>query len=220
MNIITNTELTQDGIMMNCIVSSIAHAIGVAKYPMISNEQSWDGISYSVQNSGGQRGTITFYQNIYVASFRNDLSERIRNNKAPMLYFSGASEIVRSTAENETLQYLLEEINGEIVPVITTAFWGDEKMYSNDNFIDIMQNGGELLYKQIFSKENIFDIWIEEYDMTWNEKKLFERIVEEKIKSKNAIIHLKETEYNILAYTEEGLQESKNSFSEIGIIFD
>ena len=36
-----------------CIMAGIAHAIGVSKYPMLSNEQSWDGINYSMQDSLG-----------------------------------------------------------------------------------------------------------------------------------------------------------------------
>jgi hypothetical protein len=59
-----------------CILASIAHAIMVAHYPELSNEQSWDGFNYNVQDSSGTRATITFHPNCLVAAFRNEYSER------------------------------------------------------------------------------------------------------------------------------------------------
>ncbi len=41
-----------------CILASIAHAIMVAHYPELSNEQSWDDINYNVQDSLGLEGQL------------------------------------------------------------------------------------------------------------------------------------------------------------------
>ena len=47
-----------------CMLAAIAHAIMTAYYPEGANEHSWDEMNYSVQDSAGTRGTITFC-NIY-----------------------------------------------------------------------------------------------------------------------------------------------------------
>jgi hypothetical protein len=48
----------------------------VAHYSEVSNEHSWDGMNYSVQDSAGTRGTITFRQDCYIETFRFNNSER------------------------------------------------------------------------------------------------------------------------------------------------
>ena len=105
-----------------CILAGIAHAIMVAKYPSIDNEHSWDGCNYSIQDSAGQRGTISFVDGFCIAAFRNDNSKRVSDFMNFNAYFNGASEEVVKLALEETLQYLLEEVGENTVPVITTAF--------------------------------------------------------------------------------------------------
>jgi len=61
-----------------CILASIAHAIMVSHYPEFSNEHSWDGINYSVQDTSGTRGTITFHSEYCVGAFCN--IKKIENN--------------------------------------------------------------------------------------------------------------------------------------------
>lgn len=77
-----------DELKDGCILASLAHAIMVAKYPFLANEHSWDGANYSVQDSEGQRGTITFLNGICVAAFRNDNSERIAWKERAEHFFS------------------------------------------------------------------------------------------------------------------------------------
>src|SRR5690348_9136227 len=66
----------RENLWEGCILASIAHAIMVAHYPELSNEQSWDDINYNIQDSSGARGTITFHPNYYAGAFRNEFSER------------------------------------------------------------------------------------------------------------------------------------------------
>ena len=72
MSKVIEREWSYEKIKNGCILSGIAHAIAVAKFPEISYEHSWDGINYNIQNSEGIRGTITFGKKLCVAAFRNE----------------------------------------------------------------------------------------------------------------------------------------------------
>ena len=41
-----------------CVMASIAHAVMVGEYGLLSAEQSWDGSNYNFQNMEGIRGEI------------------------------------------------------------------------------------------------------------------------------------------------------------------
>ncbi|MFJ7915641.1 MULTISPECIES: hypothetical protein [unclassified Lysinibacillus] len=200
-----------------CILASIAHAIMVAHYPELSNEHSWDDINYNVQDSSGARGTITFNPNYVVGTFRNEFSEREYIDALD--YFNGAPKEVNQLAVNETLQYLLDELNGDTVPVITTAFWeGDVGTYSNDSFEDFIENGGFLIESQTKDIETAINEWKEYYDMSDSQINLLYSIFERKISNPSGEIILKDSEIKMIqSDDEEGLNESRISFAELGI---
>jgi len=204
-----------------CILASIAHAIMVAHYPELANEHSWDGINYSVQDSSGSRGTITFSSNYCVAAFRYENSARISGNKinSPQKYFLDASHEIIKLAEDETLQYLLDNIDGKLVPVITTAFWGEnDDLFTNDIFSEMIENGGFLLEKQTMDIDSSIKAWEEYYDMSEQQCNMLKSIFKRRISQTSAIITLSKQEvYMIGTDDEEGLKESKESFQEIGI---
>lgn len=208
-----------------CMLASIAHAIMVAHYPEISNEHSWDEINYSVQDSAGTRGTITFDKDYYIAAFRDDNSERL-NKENNMLdyktYFSSAPKEISELAEKETLQYLLEEVYGNAVPLITTAIWGNETgSFSRDTFTDMKNNGGFLLERQMLKIEDAFDSWKEYYDMTEQQYDLLRNIYKRKIEQPNELLILSKEEINLIGSDDkEGLEESKISFNEIGFVWE
>jgi hypothetical protein len=207
----------KENLWEGCILASIAHAIMVAHYPEFSNEQSWDGINYNVQDSSGARGTITFHPNYLVGAFRNEFSER--EYLDALNYFKSASEEINQLAVHETLQYLLDDIDGETVPVITTAFWGgDDGTYTNDNFEDFIENGGFLIKSQSKNIETAINEWKEYYEMSESQINLLRSIFERKIINPNVEIILTEGEIKkIESDDEEGLNESRISFEELGI---
>lgn len=212
----------KEQLWQGCILASIAHAIMVAHYPEMSNEHSWDGMNYSTQDSSGTRGTITFSDKYYVGAFRNDNSERL-NNKNGVLkyiqYFNGVSQDIIKLSEEEALQYLLEDINGKTIPVITTVFWGNENDgFSNDKINDFKENGGFLLEVQMMEIDKAINEWKEYYEMTQKRVDLLISIYKRKENFPNEIITLSEKEiYKIGTEDKEGLYESKVSFEEIGI---
>lgn len=70
-------QVTKNDIYIGCLIASISHAIMTNVYPELSYEQSWDGANYSIQNSSGMRGTITFENDFCVGAIRNEMSTSI-----------------------------------------------------------------------------------------------------------------------------------------------
>ena len=200
-----------------CILASIAHAIMVAHYPYLSNEHSWDGFNYNVQDSEGIRGTVTFQKNNLVAAFRND--ETVPRNIWSLDFFQGAPDKIIEIAKAETLQYLLESINGKDIPLITTAIWGHgNQIFSHDTFDIMIENGGGLLERQVMEFNEAIESWQEYYEMTVEQISLMKNIYQRKISKPNEKIVLSLNDINLIGTVdEEGLNESRISFSEIGI---
>lgn len=223
-NLIT-LKWKRDQLWKGCILASIAHAIMVAHYPELSYEQSWDEINYSVQDSEGSRGTITFHSEYLVAAFRNDNSKRIidlsKIQKAED-YFIGAPHNVLRLAETETLQYLLDNVDGNIISLITTAFWGRENdIFSFDSLDEILQNGGNLLNRQSLEIYNAVDVWKKYYDMSQEQIKLLKSVFERKIiEPLDEMVLSKGEVAMISSKDQDGLDESRISFKEIGILWE
>lgn len=209
-----------------CILASIAHAIGVSKYPLLSNEHSWDKFNYNIQDNNGQRGTITFRNKYCVAAFRNEnsvrMSEVVNNQQYLKNYFFNYNQEIIDLANNETLQYLLDETTYGIVPCITSIFFGENNVvYSKDNLNDIFENGGNLIKYQLLNFNNAIEKWINYYDMNNNEILLLEFIFRKKVKEYNTPIFLSKNEVSLLDINNyEGFKESKISFLEMGIYFN
>lgn len=199
-----------------CILASIAHAIMVRKFPECANEHSWDGHNYSVQDSAGQRGTITFYNDSCVGVFRNDKSKRLCKYIPYVEYLQGADDDIVKLAKQEALQYVLDDYQDTTVPIITTAFWGRDELYSNDCLEEMLINGGNLLEIQMLEIECAIDRWKEYYEMDKDEVHLMKSLYKRKINNSNAELLL--TNYEI-AIMEKGqdiiLEESIESFKEL-----
>lgn len=205
-----------------CMLATIAHAIMVAHYPEISNEHSWDGMNYSVQDSEGSRGTITFHPEICVGAFRNDNSDRLNsidNCRQFRKYFEGAPKEIINISEEEALQYLLDDIDGDTLPLITTAFWGvDKEFYTIDSFKDMYNNGGFLLERQLMDIDIAIKSWIAYYDMSLKQCELLKIIFNKKINQRTERITLSKDEIKLIGTNDrQGLRESRISFKEIGI---
>ena len=55
-------DITRNNLFIGSLIASITHAIMTNVYPDLSYEQSWESNHYSIQNSQGLRGTISFEQ--------------------------------------------------------------------------------------------------------------------------------------------------------------
>lgn len=136
-------------------------------------------------------------------------------------YFEGADESVIQLANEEALQYLLDEVDGEIKPVITTAFWGRENLVTNDTLDVMMENGGKLLEVQMGEIPVAVEYWKNTYQMNDNQVKMMLLLYEKKSAMPNQTITLSKEEVAILGIkNEDGRIESKESFAEIDIFWE
>lgn len=221
-SVVLNHQLNKNNLWNGCILASIAHAIMVAHYPETSYEHSWDQENYSVLDSLGGRGTVTFKENYFVAAFRNDNVTRTDIPTA-LDFFTSAPKEVLDLAVNETLEYLLgENIDGTISPSITTAFWGDnDTITSIDNIVRIVKCGGYLLERQLMEYDAAVKSWRDHYDMTTKQVELLKSIYLKKINNSKKKIPLTKSQIKLIGTENpEGLSESRTSFEELNIYWE
>ncbi|MCL2114583.1 MAG: hypothetical protein FWH31_11680 [Streptococcaceae bacterium] len=214
--------ITRIDLQKSCLYASISHAISLLKYPELDYEQSWDGINYNQVNGQGARGTISFSEGVVVGAFRN---ENLHQSYKPAdTYLEGADEKTKMLAKNETFLYLLDDLslyvsdkgNTDIKPVITTAFWGDDEIFSNDTVEDFELHSDNLLDFAFSNEEKQKEYWKEYYEFSINEIDLVESIYEIKQNNSKQKIEL----YNFQkfltkTYDEKGFSACQDSLSEI-----
>lgn len=190
-----------------CILAAIVHAVVVGEYPELDYEHSWDGINYSMNDGQGCRATITFHPKYIVAVFQN--MERVQERKECAVYFQGAPKEIMEIAQKEALQYVLEEVNGRIQPVITGAFWGDwENLYSCQAWDGLMEAGGFLLETQLMDYQNALREWDAYYGLNNEQFALIDRLYKKKTEHNEEPIRLSEKEKNDLYGDIEKCRES------------
>jgi len=212
------------------ILGSIAHAIFVARAPIMSHTQSWDGRNYNVQNTEGSRGTIAFGENneSFVGMFfleespRNPLQTRSSTAFDRKQLLRGLPSALDAVA-GEATQYLLQEVRGVDMPVFTAAFWSvsdGDRILAAEPWDEVIQNGGILVNKQFSPITEAFDVWEEEFELTAPELDLLKSLFTRRIANPNISISLLPREKELLESTAdelEGMAACKESLAEIGI---
>lgn len=214
--------LNKNNLWNGCILASVAHAIMVAHYPELSYEHSWDNGNYNVLDSSGGRGTITFTDHYVVGAFRND---NVTRDDIPTAldFFTGAPKEVIELAQNETLEYLLEEDeDGTASPSITTSFWGDNNTITSiDNIVRMIRCGGYILERQFMDNGAAVEAWRDYYEMTYEQVKLLNSVYLRKLNNPNGKITLTKSEIKTIGTdNHEGLSESRTSFEELNIYWE
>ncbi|AFS69454.1 hypothetical protein [Exiguobacterium antarcticum] len=199
-----------------CILASIAHAIFVANNPDFAYEHSWDGNNYSTNDGQGSRGTVTFGQDFFVGGFRNE-EFSVETTEAKEL-LSQAPQRVQKIAEQDTFQYLLDEVDGAALPIVTTVLWGnDNQVFSSHPYDDMIEQGAHLLEIQASEYENGVDYWEEYYELREQQLTLLKKLYHLKLANPARTITLSVEDIQALdAIDIEGMKESKISFSEMG----
>lgn len=212
-------HIDREQLWKGCVLNSIAHAINVAHAPDFLHESSWDGLNYSMQDSQGGSGTITFHPNYTIVCLQDVNSERMDEWIDAANYFEGAPSEVLEIAKEEALQYVLEEVEEEAVPFITAAFWIEESgAYSIDSFEEVEEHGGFLLEIPLLDTESAMERLEEEYELTEEQIELAQLVYERKIKNPNEEIMLSKEEVAMIGTGDsEGLKVSKESFEEMNI---
>jgi hypothetical protein len=178
------------------------------------------GCTYNVQDGAGTRGTISFAQGACIGAFRADSRinepldhERLLNELQPHL---------QRMAYDETLQYLLDNVCGQVKPVITTTFWTDKSgvIVSPHDYLQFMEKGGQLLERQAMTYSRSVKAWQEYYDMSDEQVNLMVSLFRRRLSYPNEPIILSSEELALLGDNEKGLMESRASFRELNILFN
>jgi hypothetical protein len=208
------------------ILGSLVHAIMAARYPELAHEQSWDGTNYNVQDSMGSRGTVSFSGQRVVGAFfdakspRNPFQSGGTYDVAKLARQMPAEH--RRIAEAEAFQYLLQEYGGKTVPVVTAAFWNEgPQLTAGESWRHVYENGAHLVRRQLLDLDAALIDWQQAYGMSAPQLGLARQLFELKLLKPNAPLTLGADESKIIqaeAEGPEGLEASRGSFSEIGII--
>ena len=172
--------VTKDVLFSGCLVASIAHAIMTNVYPELSYEQSWDGMNYSIQDSSGLRGTISFTTDYCVGAVRNDRGILFIGEETRLL-MKGFPDAVLQKAKTDTLDYLLLEKHGVIQPCITSMFWADHNTIRyNREFAETFKADFKLFENMIMPKNEAIAKWRSYYGMDSNAINLLESLYSSK----------------------------------------
>jgi hypothetical protein len=216
----TTLQISFDEMYDNCLYSSIANALSNAKYPFFAYTQSWDGMNYSF-NYGSSRGTVTFSlsNKMIAGAARDDTSDR--RNRYPAYQavnlFDDAPNAIKTLAADEALQYLFDDINGQAMPVATTAFWNEgDRIVSCDSLDDFRDHGGEFILNIAGSKQELQQYLEEEYELSAEEIELADTLFELKKSGQTAI---SEHVIAVVDQNSEGYAEMLESLTEIGFEF-
>ena len=180
-----------------CIQAAITHAVAVGMYPELNYEHSWDGMNYCMNDSQGCRATITFHYKYIIAVFQD--IQKVDWDVDAMAYFKEAEDDIVKIAKEEALQYVLENVEGTVRPVITAAFWGTwEQLNSMQSFDEIFENGGYILEKQLCPYNKAAELWKEDYDLDEKQTDLVRVLYDKKINSGGEKIRLLDDEIQSL----------------------
>ena len=195
-------QITKNDIYSGCLIASISHAIMTNVYPELSYEQSWDGANYSIQNSSGMRGTITFENDFCVGAIRNEMSTSIVGGESIQECMRNFPQKVVCKAYEETLQYLLMENKGIVAPYVTSVFWADcNTLHYEEKYIDYIEEDFALLENIVLSPKMAIKRWKEYYDMDSKVVELVDILYQLKMKDFTSIIELKENQRKLIPGT-------------------
>lgn len=206
-----------------CIIASIAHAIMVGEYDMLSAEQSWENKNYNFQNMENIRGVISFSHDYYVCVIQNNatFNNTIFNadiNSILSNFFQGADEETLQLARTEALLYMLVEENGKISPFISAAFWGKgSQNFSNQNEEDIIAISENTLLPLMCYEEDAKKYWKDYYEMNKDQYKMMESLYNRRITTTGPI-KLMPSEKEQLTEWFGNINECLESFAELNIL--
>jgi hypothetical protein len=206
-----------------CVLATIAHAIFTVHSPELANEQSWDGVNYSIQDSQGSLGTVTFAKVGTVAAFFDSHSRRSPFSSEEEYDLSARlAEMpadLSALAESEALQYLIQEYHGTDVPVITTVFWSEAgQLVAAEPWQDVFSNGGHLVRTQLQAIDKAIDVWRAHYALTAAQVELLGTLFARKLSAGEGQIALVNREKKVLLEQgSEGLEQSRDILAGLAI---
>lgn len=212
----TDTEILYN----RCILASIAHAIMVGEYDLLSAEQSWDGSDYLFQNMEGVRGVISFKDDYFVCVIQN-CKEYISNEKEIVdKLLNGADRYIQELAKNNALQYLLTDDENPPQPSASAIFWGTGNMifseYHEQQVIEISDN---IILSYLYNESDAIKYWSDYYEMTMEQYELMLEIYRRKVWIKGQLILESSIKNKLFLWFGDNAAECISSFKEMNILF-
>lgn len=216
-------------IKQNCYLGYISQAVWLISSKIKLLEQSWDNNNYSISNTGGTFGTISFTESkefIGVAfskeSPRNPFSISQKNDYSYKPFLNEVPENLYKIAVKECLQYMIHDYKGKNIPIITSVFWGNDlNTFVNEKWADALNNGLFIYHNHFLPFEKSLLQWQSYYELTDTDIKQIKIITNQvSLISKKSLLLNGE----ILSYfktkeeTGNGFNLFKEQLSAIGII--
>jgi hypothetical protein len=203
-------------------LGAIVHATTQTTCPLYL--QGWSGSDYLLNDCSGTSGAVTFFKDGCVGAFYDVHSKHPTNDWLAHHreeFFAGMPATHRVIAEQFTLQYLLQEHEGSVIPLVTAVFWNQgEDLTAAVPWPEMIRNGGHILENQLMDTEAALAAWEEDYQMTAEQLDFVRRIFRRRTETKIAWMELSEEEAQWLqdqAESPDAMKQCRQSFAEISI---
>lgn len=218
---------TKQKLWEGAIVGGITNALMSARSDLFGNFRQWsgneythDGFDYVLDGMDGREGVIVFEhgwhdpEGCLVGLFfdaNSKLSPYSTEEYDINKFLEGIPEFQREIATYAIKDYLSEEDDGQIFPIVTAAFWNDgEALIGNASWQEIFTNGGSLIETELMGYSELsMGIWKKSYE---TDEAVFDLIVDlykKRIDQPYGAINLSEDYYFQFAK----LIKDKKSFS-------
>lgn len=207
------------------LLNTIAHAVWVTADSFLAYEVGWDGKNYLRQDSMGASGAIHFADgNTVVGAFFSANSKDQPFNRPASDYsiepfFSGIPDKLRSLANAESLEFMLQEYNGVVQPIITAAFWGgDTKMVSAMPWEEVWANGANILVIELTPLADVFEVLEADLELHPDQLDIIRSLAHKRGLDLSSTIILDENEYkSLISRGRAGIAETRELLRAINI---
>jgi hypothetical protein len=221
---IFGSEFSPTSLWQGCVLATIAHAIFSTQHPELANEQSWDGGNYNLQDTQGTLGTVTFAKEGVVGAFFDSHSPRSPFSSSAVYRLNDRLEDMpsdlRDLSDRETLQYLIQDLNGIDTSVITAAFWGHGgQLVAAEPWPDVFSNGAHLIGTQLQPAEEAIALWQSHYGLSTGQVGFMRSLYVRKLAAGELKIVLTEQDKNELTRQgSQGLEQGRDLLAGIAMI--
>lgn len=148
-----------------CLYASIAHAVMVGNYPLLSEEIAWDGSNYLFQNMEGVRGVIAFSNDFFMCGVQNQEKYEKGVNEIVHKLLDTAKEEIVKFAEEEIFPYFLIESENNDILALSTLFWlEDDLIVSCMIEEDVMKDSDNTLLPYLYEFDDLKKYWQDYYE--------------------------------------------------------
>lgn len=215
--------LAPNQLWQGAILVSIAYAISYAESAILAHECSWDGLNYNRQDSQGTRGTVVFGEQGLVGLVRDDRSPAAPWHREGVYDFDAFLRGLPpdlSELAHEASQYLLDEYDDRVQPIITAAFWNQgDALVGAATWPELYAHGAHLFRIECMQHEAALLECQADFEFSDDQLALLKSLFERRINASSLPIKLEDWEYEMLVSKgADGLAESQELLEAIGIV--